>query len=463
MRKFAALFLLCAVSALHAADKPNILFIAIDDLNDWIGVLGGHPQAKTPNLDRLAKRGVLFTHAYAAAPACNPSRAALMTGIAPYRSGVYTNSQDWRPSMGDKVTLSKHFMLNGYDVSGSGKIYHGAFPHAASWGEYWPSQEKNRPDDPKPDGTPVNGIPKTGHFDWGPVNDPPDAMGDWQVVDWVSDRLQQKHRNPFFLACGIFRPHLPWYAPQKYFDQFPLDKIELPSHNPKDLEDIPAAGIKMANPAGDHANIVKYNQWRQAVQGYLASIAFADEQVGRVLDTLDLSPYKDNTIVVLWGDHGWHLGEKEHWRKFALWEEATKTPLMWVIPKGMPGLPEGVKAGTRIDTPVSLLDIYPTLVELAGLPEKEGLSGSSLVPLLKNPNAKWTRPVLMTHGRKNHAIRTPDWRYIRYADGSEELYDHRSDPMEWANLAADQKYASLIAELSKHLPSSDAPDQPVTR
>ncbi len=463
MRKLLALSLFAGLMA-QAADRPNVLFIAIDDLNDWIGVLGGHPQSKTPNLDRLAERGVLFTHAYTAVPACNPSRAALMTGIAAHQSGVYLNSQPWRPPLQDAVTLPQHFRKHGYWVGGSGKIYHGAYPDPPSWDEYWPSQTKNKPDDPVPPNLPVNGIPNTAHFDWGPVDAPTEEMGDAQVVDWVSAKLAGEFDKPFFLACGFFRPHLPWYAPRKYFDMFPLETIELPSVNPDDLVDIPAAGVRMARPEGDHKKVIEHNQYRQAVQGYLASIAFVDEQIGRLLDAFDASPHAANTVIVLWTDHGWHLGEKRHWRKFALWEEATRTPLMMVVPEGMaPGLKEGTKAGTRVTTPVSLLDIYPTLVDLAGLGENEALMGKSLTPLLRDPKAAWDRPALTTHGRANHALRTPLYRYIRYADGGEELYDHRTDPQEWKNLARDPQYSAVIEGLKAWLPETDAPDAPHDR
>ena len=339
-----------------------MLFIAIDDLNDWIGKLGGHPQTLTPNIDRLADRGVLFANAHCAAPACNPSRAALMTGIAPYRSGVYVNPQPWKPVLKDKVTLPQHFMQHGYRAIGSGKIYHGGYPDPESWHEYWPSQTRNRPGDPTPKVKSVSGL-NMAHFDWGPVDVDDSEMGDTQVVDWVIGQLQAKHDKPLFLACGIFRPHLPWYAPRKYFDRFPVDEIQLPEHRDDDLDDIPAAGVKMANPSRDHAAVLKHNQWHAAVQGYLASISYTDGQVGRLLDALDASAYANNTVVVLWTDHGWHLGEKKHWRKFALWEEATRTPLIFVAPRGTPGLPQGTPAGTRIDKPVSLLDIYPTLVD----------------------------------------------------------------------------------------------------
>jgi arylsulfatase A-like enzyme len=440
-------------------EKPNVLFIAIDDLNDWIGKLDGHPQTLTPHIDRLADRGVLFANAHCAAPACNPSRAALMTGIAPYRSGVYVNPQPWKPVLGDKVTLPQHFMQHGYRAIGSGKIYHGRYPDPESWDDYWPSQTRNRPGDPTPNVKSVSGL-NMSHFDWGPVDVDDPEMGDTQVVDWVIGQLGAERDKPLFLACGIFRPHLPWYVPRKYFDRFPVDEVQLPAHRDDDLDDIPAAGVKMANPSRDHAAVCKHDQWHAAVQGYLASISYTDGQVGRLLDALDASPHADNTVVVLWTDHGWHLGEKQHWRKFALWEEATRTPLIFVAPRGTPGLAQGTPAGTRIDKPVSLLDIYPTLVALCGLPARNGLSGQSLVPLMADPAADWERPAITTHGRLNHAIRTDRWRYIRYADGSEELYDHDADPMEYANLAGRAEYEAIKQKLSAWLPKENVPNAP---
>jgi len=440
-------------------ERPNVLFIAIDDLNDWIGKLGGHPQTRSPNIDRLADRGVLFANAHCAAPACNPSRAALMTGIAPYRSGVYVNPQPWKPVLRDKVTLSQHFMQHGYLAIGSGKIYHGGYPDPESWHEYWPSQTRNRPGDPSPKVKSVSGL-NMSHFDWGPVDVDDAEMGDTQVVDWVIDQLQATHDKPLFLACGIFRPHLPWYVPREYFDRFPVAEIQLPEHRDDDLGDIPGAGLKMANPSRDHAAVCKHDQWHAAVQGYLASVSYTDGQVGRLLDALDNSDNANNTVVVLWTDHGWHLGEKKHWRKFALWEEATRTPVVFVAPRGTPGLAKGTPVGTRIDKPVSLLDIYPTLVALCGLPARDGLSGQSLVPLMANPGIDWDRPAITTHGRLNHAIRTDRWRYIRYADESEELYDHETDPMEYTNLAGQAEFESVKKKLAAWLPKENAPNAP---
>src|SRR5262249_22442067 len=427
--------------------RPNVLFLAIDDLNDWIGALGKRPDVKTPNMDRLAARGVLFTRAYCAAPACNPSRTALLCGVRPSTSGVYHNDQPWRPVLKDAVTLTQHFMANGYVVQGGGKIFHNSFNDPASW-QHW--EKVKGP--PAPPNTPVNGL-KAGHFDWGPVDVPDEEMGDYRTVSWGMNFLKQKHDKPFFLAVGLIRPHLPFYAPRKYFDLYPLDKVQLPKVLANDLDDIPPAGIRMAKPEGDHKKVVEGKQWEKAVQAYLACISFADAQIGRIVDELDKSPYANNTVIVLWSDHGWHLGEKQHWRKFALWEEATRVTFMIVAP--------GVTSpNQRCDRAVNLLDIYPTMIDLCGLPAKQGLEGASLMPLLKDPKAKWDRPSITTHGRNNHAVRSERWRYIRYADGSEELYDHDADPLEWKNLAKDAPYDKVKQELAAHLPKVNAPDAP---
>ncbi len=459
MKRVFTLLAVVLLGMVQAGAKPNVLFIAIDDLNDWIGALGGHPQARTPHLDRLAKRATLFTRAYCQAPACNPSRASLMTGLLPSTSGVYLNSQPWRAALPDAVTLPQHYVKHGYWAGRAGKIYHGRFPDPPSWNLSWPDPTRNRPFDPVPTERPVNGIPKAAHFDWGPLDVPDEKMGDHQVANWVIGQLGRQHDKPFFLACGIYRPHLPWYVPRKYFDLFDPEKLTLPTVPEHDLDDIPAAGVKMAKPVGDHARVLKHKQWRKAVHGYLASSAFADTQVGRVLDALDQSGQADNTIIVLWTDHGWHLGEKKHWRKFALWEEASRTPLMFVVPKGLAkALLGGTRPGARVEQPVGLIDLYPTLLELCGLPANPANEGRSLVPLLADEKTKWLRPALTTHGRNNHGLRTSRWRYIRYADGSEELYDHRADPHEWRNLADDPKLAGTKKRLAKWLPKTNAPN-----
>ncbi len=459
--KLAAVATIPAMSTLaqeRHKERQNVLFIAIDDLNDWIGCLGGHPDVKTPNMDRLASRGVLFTHAYCAAPACNPSRASLMTGILPSTSGVYHNPDPWRqsPVLKDAVTIPQHFMAHGYRVVGGGKIYHGGFPDPPSWQEYFPDQKKNKPDDPMPKARPLNGIPNAAHFDWGPVDAEDKDMGDWKVADWAIGELSRKQDKPFFLGCGFFRPHLPWYVPKKYFDMYPADRVTLPNVKENDLDDVPPMGRRMARPEGDHRKVIEHNQWRKAVQGYLASITFVDTCVGRVIDALDASACKDNTIVVLWSDHGWHLGEKLHWRKFALWEEATHDVLMMVAP----GI---TKPGQRCARPVSLLDLYPTLIELCGLKPRRQLHGRSLMPLLKSPTAEWDRPALTTHGKDNHSVRSARWRYVRYSDGSEELYDHDKDELEWTNLAGNPDYAAVKKELIRWLPKENVSEIVVKR
>jgi arylsulfatase A-like enzyme len=252
-------------------------------------------------------------------------------------------------------------------------------------------------------------------------------------------------------------------VPQKYFDRHPVESIILPDTLESDRDDLPYWGKKFAREVHDvsgarnfathgedHDMVLKHNQWPRAVQSYLATISFVDAHVGRLLDALEKSAHADNTIVVLWGDHGWHLGEKQHWRKHALWDVTTRTTLV------ISG-PQAVQSNQLCDRPVSLIDLYPTLVELCGLPPKEGVDGQSLTPLLNNPQKKWDRPVLMTFGFQNHAIQTDRWRYIRYHDGGEELYDHATDPNEWTNLADSSEYAEVVVELRKHLPLTDRP------
>jgi arylsulfatase A-like enzyme len=434
-----------------AQSKPNVLFIAIDDLNDWIGCLGGHPDVKTPNLDALAGRGVLFTKAYCAAPVCNPSRTALMTGLRPSTTGVYENRHPWRqaPLLKNAETLSQRFMNNGYYVAGAGKIFHNAYHDPASWHEWFREAGGSRR--ARPEVTPANGIPKAAQFDWAPLEGGDEDMPDWATVKWAEEQLKRKHDKPFFIAPGFVKPHLPWYAPKKYFDMYPADKVTLPVVKEDDLDDVPPAGRTLATRSGDHKKVIEYGQWRKAVQAYLACISFVDACVGRVIKALDESPYAKNTIIVLWSDHGWHLGEKLHWRKFALWEEATRNPFMMVVP-GM------TKAGSKCHRTVDYMSMYPTMVELCGLPKKEGMEGVSIVPLLKDPGAKWDRPALTTYERGNHSVRSERWRYIRYQDGSEELYDHQTDEMEWTNLAARPEHAAVKAELARWLPKVDAPE-----
>ena len=256
-----------------------------------------------------------------------------------------------------------------------------------------------------------------------------------------------------FLACGFTRPHLPWYVPKKYFDMHPLDRVQLPLVREDDLDDVPAMGRKFARPDGDHARVTKANAWKKGVQAYLAAITFSDAMVGRVLRALETGPHANNTTVVLWSDHSWHLGEKLHWRKFTLWERSTRNILMFAAP--------GVtKPATVCNRTVSMMDIYPTLMDLAGLKAPGIQEGESLMSLLRNPQAPKQTPAVTTYLMGNHAIRTERWRYIRYKDGGEELYDRTKDPNEWTNLAGQPGMAAIKQDLSRWLPKHNEPDAP---
>ena len=446
-----------------AAEKPNVLFISVDDLNDWVGCLGGHPQAKTPNLDRLAASGVLFTNAHCPAPACNPSRGAVMTGISPHVSGLYDNRQAMRERMPDAELLPKYFSNHGYWSAGSGKLLH-YFIDAPSWDAYFPAKETEDPF-PRtfyPKVRPVN-LPRGGPWqyvetDWAALDVTDEEFGgDWLVSEWIGEQLAKKHERPFFLACGIYRPHEPWFVPKKYFEPFPLDQIELPpGYRKDDLEDLPPAGKKRGpNRYFDH--IQEQGQWKQGIQGYLASIYFADSMLGRVLDALEEGPNKDNTIIVLWSDHGWHLGEKQHWQKFTGWRVCTRVPLMIHVPKNTIGLPEGTFEGSQVDAPVNLLSLFPTLIDLAGLPLKASNNGPSLLPLLKDANAEWPHVSTTFLGRPgNFGLSTRRYRYIAYDNGDEELYDIESDRYEWNNLVANPMYATKLEELRALAPTKFA-------
>ncbi|QDU97145.1 sulfatase [Lignipirellula cremea] len=433
-------------AAAEAADRPNVLFIAIDDMNHWVGHLGRHPQSQTPCIDALASQGVAFSRAYCLAPACNPARAALMSGQRPSSTGCYRNAQNWRPGIDEARLLNSHFARAGYRVYGAGKIYHGAGDRGGEWDDYFPGKaETQRHPDAKNDG--VGGIR------FYPLANSDEEMPDYQVVSYGIKKLQEKSDKPFFLAIGLVKPHMPFSVPKKWFDRFPLESIQLPPHRADDLLDLPPAGRRMAGAEGDHAQMVASGRWKEAVQAYLATIAFADAQVGRLLDGLEKSPHRDNTIVCLWSDHGWSLGEKSHWRKFALWEEPTRTVLVWKAP--------GVTSpGGLCGRTVDHSSIYPTLCELAGLPLPEHLDGVSAVPLLKDPQAAWSTPAVTTFGFQNHTVRSEGWRYIRYEDGGEELYDETADPLEYVNLAERPEHAARKAELARWLPASNAENLP---
>lgn len=441
--------------------KYNVLFLAVDDLNDWVGCLGGHPQAKTPNIDRLAGKGILFEQAYCAAPLCNPSRTAIMTGLNPSTTGIYGNRAFFRdiPRLRNWETIPQYFRRHGYMAWTGGKIYHQA---DGKWSDpiAWDRQYARTMGTPHPPPGKRYQHGMRGKFknkilarllDWAPIEPSDEETNDWKTADLAATFLQEEHERPFFLGCGIYRPHLSWYAPRKYFDMHPLEDIELPPHIENDLDDVPPMARWMA---GEEFNIIKeHGQWKNAVQGYLAACSFADACAGHVLNALEKSAYRDNTIVVLWGDHGYNLGEKDHFAKSALWEETSRTPLIIYAP--------GVsRKQSRCKQPVGLVDLYPTLIELCGLPPRDDLDGRSLAPLVRDPEQDWPYPALITHSPywfgTNHAIHSRQYHYIHYRDGGEELYDNMADPYGWKNLANDPKYTQAKEKLKRWLPKVNA-------
>ena len=463
--------------------QPNVLFVAIDDLNDWVGALGGHPQAKTPNLDRLISQSVLFTNAHCAAPVCSASRHALFSGLRPSTTGWYSNSSKslkaYERALGETVPMPTHLRRNGYKTLAAGKVFHAGTSDIKDY-EYW-DEERPRYKWPAelaarghgyqsdkgghfhpfpPDGGAIYQMyqkPVDGHsLCWGALEAadmPPEGMPDVQIADWAVERLNQPHDKPFFMAVGFIRPHVPYTAPKEFFDLYPLDEVIVPEVPVDEMDDIPLWGKAFAYgtiDGGDHHNVLSVgpNYWRELTRAYLACVSFVDAQAGKVLDALEASRYADNTIVVFWSDHGQHLGEKHHWRKMALWEESTRVPLSV-------RLPGGINGGAVCSRSVSLIDIYPTMLELCDLPEVKGLEGTSLTPQLNNPKAERRSPAITTWQYNNHAARSQNFRYIRYRDGSEELYDHRSDPNEHHNVAGDPKLASIKKKLSGYLPAEN--------
>lgn len=446
--------------------RPNVLFIAVDDYNDWVGTLGTHPQVKTPNIDRLAARGTLFTNAHTQAPLCNPSRTSLLTGLRPSTTGIYGLAPGHRAveATRDVVTLPQYFAQHGYRTLSAGKIFHGGLTEEreVEFQEWGPGGGIGLRPEQKLVEAPV---PMGNHplLDWGVFPAQGDTVRqDYRVATWAEEQLERlgaaEQEAPFFLAVGFFLPHVPLYATQKWFDLYPEeDQIALPPAPEGDRDDVPdfAWYLHWYLPEPRLSWLVEHDEWRAKVRAYLATVSFMDAQVGRVLGALERQGLSDDTIVVLWSDHGYHLGEKDISGKNTLWERSTHVPLVFAGP--------GVTPGGRSPRPVELLDIYPTLVALTGLPEKRGLEGLSLLPQLRDADAPRERPAITTHNPGNHAVRSERWRYIRYADGSEELYDHARDPHEWSNLADDPAYADVIEEHVRWLPEEDAPHAPGSR
>ncbi|VGO13082.1 Choline-sulfatase [Pontiella desulfatans] len=430
--------------------KPNVLFIVLDDMNNDLTFLDGQPKARTPNLQRLAGRSHLFTRAYCAAPACNPTRAAVFSGVPPHQSGVYGNPDELiRSQPLDTCTyLPEHFRTRGYWTMWAGKTFHKKPSEerlAKLWnnmehrdGGYGPNVQKGKGEIP---------FKTWGNCQkWtGPDTDFPDVRN----TDGVIAALANPQEQPFFIALGLYRPHVPYTAPKRFFDLYERDQIPLPPILENDVDDLPPAAMKWINDSKGHrkdANkVIKTGTLKTVLHGYLASTSFADWNVGRVLDALDQSDHADNTIVVLWGDHGFHHGEKERFTKFALWEKTTNMPMLFRLP--------GQTARQVIANPVSQMDLYPTLCDLCGLDTPEHVFGKSLVPMFEDPE-KPLGPALTTFEKDNHTLRTRKYRYIHYANGDEEFYVHADDPHEWHNQAGNPEYRNMMDKLKSQLPKS---------
>ncbi|SMP69015.1 Arylsulfatase A [Neorhodopirellula lusitana] len=449
--------------------RPNVLMIAIDDINDWVGPLGGHPQAQTPELDQFCKSGsVIFRNAVCAAPICGPSRSALLSGFMPQRTGVYGNSSNmiYSDIVKTHATLPEYFSKHGYHTLSNGKIFHKhATEHGVDFG-HWAFDEhararrgvKDGPDKKRYTSSKagiINGrqspefVGKDSKLSWGPTKKPFEETVDYRVADWADQQITREFDKPFFMAVGFIKPHLPWIVPQEFFDQYELASLEVPEVKEDDLDDILNPNGKPAfNPTGEYIWIKKQGLEKEATRAYLASISYVDTCLGMVLNSLEKSPYADNTIVVICGDHGWHLGEKHRYLKNTLWCEAARTPVIVRLPKRK-------DQGTAYsDATVSLIDLYPTLVALCGLPAKE-LDGYDFSSLLDNPSAPWNH-FGVTVSSAGTSVMGQRYHYIHHLSGAEEFYDLKNDPMEWSNLIKNPEFAEMIAEMNKHVPAHRA-------
>lgn len=430
---------------------PNVLMICIDDLNDWTGFLGGHPDAMTPHMDALAKRGRNFSNAHCAVPVCSASRISVMSGVAATTHGSYELGPRYEvlPTLAHVPTMQQFFKDNGYLTLAGGKVLHHDFEGRLASGidrslgrkrSPRPKKRISRPDD------------WSGAWDWGAFPEADAEMADFQLANKAAVALREDFEQPFFMSVGFFRPHVPLFVPPKWFDIYDEDSLALPRSPISDLDDLPTnfLGINDYAVAPKHSDVLHHGKQRSLTAAYLASISFVDHCVGIVLSALQSSPHAENTLIILWSDHGFHLGEKQHWAKRTLWEESTRVPLLIAGP--------AIKPGLACSQSASLIDIYPTLVELCSLPANPHLEGVSLGPQLRNPATPRDRPAITSSYFGNHAVRSHDWRLIVYHDGARELYDHRSDPNELRNLADDSAYDAVEEKLARWLPKRAKPE-----
>lgn len=448
-----------ATSAVQASDtlRPDIVFIIVDDLNDWLGCLGGHPDAKSPNIDALANSGMLFSQAYCNSPQCRPSRTSLNHGVYPFKTGTYFNAKAKEETKITTPTMQEFFSQNGYRVASGGKVFHGGPGNVGD-------SLLKRPRDPKPPKGEDNFNALRAPNDGYALDVADEAMGDYKVARWATEQWQTVTDKPLLMSVGFFRPHRPLQVPKPWFDQFPLESIRRPSEpeGVDDWDDMPEFARRLARThahkplhkgprqelLSDHEYIVANDEWDTTIRAYHASIAFVDRQIGRFVKQLQENPRGRETFIMLVSDHGWHLGEKKHWCKGAIWEQTTHIPFIVRGP--------GVKAGAKCTQPVSLIDVYPSLVDLAGLETPQWLDGTSIKPQLAAPSSP-RGAAISSYGEGNTSIRTERWRYIRYEDGSEELYDHKVDPDEWINLANKSEHAETKQSLAQMIPSDQHP------
>ncbi len=467
---FAALMLVGLSAA--AARQPNVLFLSLDDMNDWVGAMG-YEQAVTPNMDKLAENGVNFLNAQTTGVFCAPSRSAIFTGRHASTTGCYT-TQIYFHDHPEITPLQQVLQNGGYETYGAGKLFHHppGFIDQRGWSEYFFRTEKQREnawdintwnvDDPilpqpypnsifNHDREPANQF----FLEWGQIkNEDEDKMADTMRTEWACDLLRKKHDKPIFVAVGLYATHFPNYAPEKYFDLYDADKIELPPYKADDLDDLPPA-VKKAKTARSaiHKRLESLDAVDDAILGYLACISYQDAMLGRLLGAIASGPNADNTVVVLWSDQGYHHGEKFDWGKHTLWERTSNVPFIWAGP--------GIFKGADIDATVSLIDMFPTLTELCDVSDDLARDGVSLVPVLKDPATAKDRDVLLPGMKpEEYSIINEKWRYIRYADGTEELYNVKQDPDEWKNLAGSPEFEGVKKALRASAPQTFAAPGP---
>jgi iduronate 2-sulfatase len=452
-----------AISLARAGDEPkpanrklNVLLIASDDLNTALGCYG-HPLVRSPNIDRLAARGVRFDRAYCQFPLCNPSRSSFLTGLRPDTTGVLENSTHFRANLPNVVTLPQLFQKNGYFTARVGKLYHYGVPNQIgtsglddppSWNQFVNPRGRDRDEEDKIVSIkPGSGFGAT--LSWLAADGSDDEQTDGKAAAAAIDLLEKHASEPFFLAVGFYRPHTPYVAPRRYFDMYPLDQIKLKPSGPSTREGAPKAALTV-NP--ENYGISPEEQ-KQAVQAYYASITFLDAQVGKVIDALDRLNLADRTVVVFLSDHGYHLGEHGLWQKQSLFEESTRVPLLIAAP--------GRKArGQTSAGLVELVDLYPTLADLCDLSPPSNLAGRSLCPLLDDPKQPG-KPAAISQVRRGgpndfflgYALRTERYRYVEWDEGRQgaQLYDHQNDPEEFHNLATDPQHAGTVATMKRLL------------